>query len=87
MEFINAEERVPSVEDQVWIQPEEKLDTAYQTVIDGDTVAQSCSAKRPIDDTKDFNLKTGKSYVFYAGYKLFDTINSSTASVEGDSES
>ena len=29
MEFINAEERVPSVEDQVWIKPEEKLDTAY----------------------------------------------------------
>ena len=29
MEFINAEERVPSVEDQVWIKPEEKLETAY----------------------------------------------------------
>ena len=55
--------------------------------MDGDKLAQSCTAKRAIDDTKDFNLKTGKMYSFYAGYKLFDTINSSAPFIYADSES
>ena len=42
---------------------------------------------RPIDNTKDFNLKTGKMYYFFAGYKVFDSINASVPTVYGDSES
>ena len=87
MEFINAETRVPSVEDQVWQKPDDRIDTAYQSVVDGQTLAQSCTAIRPIDNTKDFNLKTGKMYTFYAGYKLFDSINASVPTIYGDSES
>ena len=39
MEFINAETRVPAVEDQVWDKPDERLDTSYQSVVQGQTLA------------------------------------------------
>ena len=89
MEFINAEDKVPTVEVQIWNVVEEKLATSYATVYDGETKksSQSCTAKRAIDATKDFNIKTGKAYNFLAGFRVYTGLNENTAITHGDADS
>ena len=41
MEFINAEDKVPNVEEQIWKVVEEKLATSYATVYDGENKKSS----------------------------------------------
>ena len=78
MEFINAETRVPREEEQIWISVDEKLESSYASTYDSVDIksSQACTARRAIDATRNFNIKTGKSYNFLAGYSIFPTINS-----------
>ena len=72
MEFINAETITPNPqEEQIWGKVEDKLEQSYAS-----TPGQACTARRAIDATKDFNIKTGKDYAFLAGFKVFSTKDS-----------
>ena len=87
MEFVNAEDRVPRSEEQVWTTVDEKLETSYASTSADSKSSQACTSRRAIDATKDFNLKTGRAYTFLAGYSVFDAINSTLPSATGDSSS
>ena len=59
---------------------EDKLEQSYAS-----TPGQACTARRAIDATKDFNIKTGKDYAFLAGFKVFSTKDSTDVLAKGDS--